>query len=81
MFPKTKPVVLFSHLVKPRALQDKQAGPDQLQNNVVSDKHLQHGAGRATKHSHEQQGVDVSVQRIPAVHVEIKQKPCGRIPI
>lgn len=78
MVPGTGPVGLSSHLVEPRALQDEQARPGQLQNKVASDEHLQHGAGRASEHSHQQQGVDVSVQRFPAVHVEIKQKPWSK---
>lgn len=64
-----------NHLVEPRALQDEQACFEQLQNNVVSYEHLKHGAGRPTKHSHQQQGVDVSVQRGSTVHVVIEQKP------
>lgn len=73
-------LIFAHHLEEPRALQDEQASSEQLQNNVVSYEHLQHGAGRSTEHRHQQQGVDVSVQRGPIVHVVIEQKPWhGRV--
>lgn len=64
-----------TYLVEPRALQDEHAAPKELQNNVVSHEHLQHGAGRPTKHGHQQQRVNVSIQCRPAVHVVIEQEP------
>lgn len=63
-----------TYLVEPRALQDEHAAPKELQNNVVSQEHLQHGAGRPTEHGHQQQGVNVSIQFRPAVHVVIEQE-------
>lgn len=68
-------LISANHLVEPRSLQDEQASFEQLQNNVVFNEHLQHAAGRSAKHSREQQGVDVSVQKGPIVHVVIEQKP------
>lgn len=63
------------YLVEPRALQDEHAATKELQDNVVSQEHLQHGAGRPAEHGHQQQGVNVCVQRRPAVHVVIEQEP------
>lgn len=75
---ESHPVWLFScetYLVEPRALQDEHAAPKDLQNKVVSDEHLQHGAGRPAEHGHQQQGVNVSIQCSPVVHVVIEQEP------
>lgn len=73
-------LVFAYYLEEPRALQDEQASSEQLQNNVVSHEHLQHGAGRSTEHRHQQHGVDVSVQKGSIVHVVIEQKPWhGRV--
>lgn len=63
------------HLVEPRALQNEHASAKELQDDVVLDKHLQHDASRAAKHSHQQQGVDVSVQNGPHVDVVVEQEP------
>lgn len=63
-----------SHLVEPWALQDEQTRSQQLQNNIVLYEHLQHGAGWSSKHSHQQQRVDVGVQMWPAVHVVVEEK-------
>lgn len=65
----------MGYLVEPGALQDEHAATEELHNNVVSHEHLQHGAGRPAEHGHQQQGVNVSVQRGPAVHVVIEQEP------
>lgn len=67
--------IFANHLVEPWALQDEQASSEELQNNVVSYEHLQHGACGSTKHSHQQQGVDVSIQKGPSLHVVIEEKP------
>lgn len=66
------------YLVEPGALQDEHAATEELHNHVVSHEHLQHGAGRPAEHGHQQQGVNVSVQRRAAVHVVIEQEPWGR---
>lgn len=62
------------YLVEPWALKNEHTPSEEFQNDVVFYEHLQHDAGRSTKHSHQQQGVDVRVQRGPHVDVVIEQE-------
>lgn len=63
-------------LPKPRALEKEGAGPEGLQDDVVSEEHLEEGAEGSSKDSHGQQGMEVVVQRTVAVVKETEEQTC-----
>lgn len=63
-------------LPEPGALQKEGAGPEGLQDDVVSEEHLQEGTEGSSKDSHGQQGVEVLVQRNIAVVMETEEQAC-----
>lgn len=65
-----------NHLVEPWSLQDEEARSKQLQEDVISDEHLQHEADWPSEDGKQQQGVDVSIQGGSGVDVEVEEKSC-----
>lgn len=63
-------------LPEPRSLDNGHAGPEHLQDNVVSQENLQQDAARPGEDGDEQQGVDVLIQHGPVEDVVIEETTC-----
>lgn len=67
---------MCTDLPKPRALEKEGAGPEGLQDDVVSVEHLEEGTEGSGKDSHGQQGMEVVVQPSVAVVTETEEQTC-----
>lgn len=65
---------MCTDLPKPRALEKEGAGPEDLQDDVVTEKHLQEGTEGSSKDSNGQQGMHVVVQRGITVITEAEEQ-------
>lgn len=67
---------MHTDLPKPRALEEEGAGPEGLQDDVVSEEHLEEGTEGSSKDSHGQQGVKVVLQHSITVVTETEEQTC-----
>lgn len=63
-------------LPEPRSLDDGDTSSEHLQDNVVTEEDLQHGAAGPRKYGDEQEGMDVLIQHGAVKDVIIEETTC-----